>query len=58
MKRSVLSILMAGAVLSACATLAPVDDETSASVEPAAATDVPAATEEDEGQGGGERVGN
>jgi hypothetical protein len=56
MKRSVLSILMAGAVLSACATLAPVDDETSASVEPAAATDVPAAT--DEGQGGGERVGN
>jgi len=49
---------MAGAVLSACATLAPVDDETSASVEPAAATDAPAATEEDEGQGGGERVGN
>lgn len=58
MKRSVLSILMAGAVLSACATLAPADDETSASVEPVAATDAAAATEEDEGQGGGERVGN
>lgn len=58
MKRSVVSVLLAAAFLSACATVAPADETTAA---PAAADAAAAATAEpeaDEGQGGGERVGN
>ena len=66
MKRSVVSVLIAAAFLSACATVAPADKATATPAEAAvtaettAAADAAATAESaaDESQGGGERVGN